>query len=208
MPWIRRTSTNDPYPRQRIEWVDEARSFFQVLTSGKPSWEQDPKIEDPVVQSYVRSVFQEGTKLFPKEVQMLEAYLSFERANDPGNAGKVAKSLLKVNKTNLRLWHAYAQLEEGLGKLEEARKVYNMALSQHHHIPPEHQLDVPLVFRAFAELEIEAGNPLSAISLLASAVETSFTPLTEAKALPRTKIAKVLKVTNLFFLSQRSINKR
>lgn len=82
------------------------------------------------------------------------------------SAIKLAKTVLRDNRTNLALWDGYARLERQRGKVEEARAVYVTALSMYREFESKDQIDGPLLWRAWAEMEWEEGRPMLALKIL------------------------------------------
>jgi len=76
----------------------------------------------------------------------------------------VAKKLLKNQRTNLDLWNAYTQLEQSLGHISEARKIYTNSLKISQSMAEEEvRTSRPLMYQLFAELELEAKHPGKAL---------------------------------------------
>jgi len=109
----------------------------------------------------------------------------------PARARAVAKQLLRVHRTNLDLFHAYARLELHAGRVDEARKVYRTALAATRAAEasdmPASAAEAPLVpaacmlTRALVELEAGAARPAAALAaVLALALDR---PLDAAEAL-------------------------
>ncbi|BGP12676.1 hypothetical protein JCM10213v2_008178 [Rhodosporidiobolus nylandii] len=96
-------------------------------------------------------------------------FFSFEAAQSPKNAVKLAKQVLRDRRNELALWDGYARIERQRGKLAEARQVYLTALSMYRSFPESEQIDGPLLWRAWAEMEWEAGRPEVALRVLVAA---------------------------------------
>ncbi|KAL1915310.1 uncharacterized protein VTP21DRAFT_6768 [Calcarisporiella thermophila] len=108
-----------------------------------------------------------------KDNDLALQHLVLETLVSPKGSTKLAKSLLKIDRMNLMLWNGYAQSEKLKGNIDEARKVYATAISMHRSFPTEHQLDAPLLYRMFAELEFEQGRPNAALRILTMLTEES-----------------------------------
>lgn len=91
--------------------------------------------------------------------------------NQSYSAVKLAKQVLKLpeNRQNLSLWDGYARIERQRGKIEEARTVYVTALSMYREFRKEDQVDGPLLWRAWAEMEWEEGRSMLALKILVAA---------------------------------------
>lgn len=87
------------------------------------------------------------------------------------SAVKLAKQVLKLpeNRQNLSLWDGYARIERQRGKIEDARTVYVTALSMYREFKKEDQVDGPLLWRAWAEMEWEEGRSMLALKILVAA---------------------------------------
>lgn len=81
----------------------------------------------------------------------------------------MAKSILRDNRTNLSLWDGYARLERQRNKIEEARQVYVTALSMYRTFSARDQIDGPLLWRSWAEMEWEEGKAVLALKVLVAA---------------------------------------
>lgn len=189
-----RFSSNDPYLRQKAQDIDEISAIFDVLITKKQAWENERPIDDSTIAAFTRNVLALAHKAEPKETKLGLAYLSFERLYDLNNARSIAKNILSINKNDLRLWNGYAQMEKKALKLDKARQVYITALSLLQTLPSDSQMDANLLFRSFAELELEQNNQQQAIHILASSVEKAiFKPLPQGNTVPPTRIAKARK---------------
>ena len=74
------------------------------------------------------------------------------------HARKLAMALLRSHQTDLRLWHAYAEMEKYAGNIDKARNVYDKALSMLHALPTDVQASAPLLYRAYAEMEMAVAD--------------------------------------------------
>lgn len=84
------------------------------------------------------------------------------------SAAKLAKQLLASDQQHLLLWDAYARLEASRGKIKEARHVYSQTAAALHTFPPEQQIDNPIFWHGWAELEWQVGSHPRAIQVLAA----------------------------------------
>ncbi|GAA5834455.1 hypothetical protein JCM9279_004321 [Rhodotorula babjevae] len=92
-----------------------------------------------------------------------------EAVQGPKAAVKLAKQVLRNHRNDLALWDAYARIERQRGKAADARQVYCTALSMYRSFKPQDQIDGPLLWRAWAEMEWEDGRPILALKVLAAA---------------------------------------
>ena len=89
---------------------------------------------------------------------------------------KIAKRILKEDSRNLLLWDAYARIQRSAGNLSAARNVYVQALSLSVNFSESEKVDLPLLWRTWAELEWEDGATDSCLCVLsACAVATADT---------------------------------
>ena len=95
------------------------------------------------------------------------------------SAIKLAKQVLRDSRQNLVLWDGYARIERQRGKVEEARQVYITALSMYRSFSPADQIDGPLLWRAWAEMEWEEGKPRLALKVLVAASSKDYVDLSE-----------------------------
>ncbi|RKO92456.1 NRDE-2, necessary for RNA interference-domain-containing protein [Blyttiomyces helicus] len=118
-----------------------------------------------------RNILQQSRTMPSPDPDLLPLFLVFESAFSPKSAQKAAKNLLKTERMNLLIWNAYAQIEVGRGNIDEARKVYQASLLSYHTFPRAHQKDAPLLFRQYAELEVDCNQPARAIVVLVACAE-------------------------------------
>ncbi|GAA6015188.1 hypothetical protein JCM11491_000498 [Sporobolomyces phaffii] len=97
---------------------------------------------------------------------------ALEAAQSPKGAVKVAKQVLRDHRQDLLLWDGYARIERQRGKTADARQVYCTALSMYRSFKPEEQIDGPLLWRSWAEMEWEEGNVAIALKVLSAAAAT------------------------------------
>lgn len=89
------------------------------------------------------------------------------------SAVKLAKQVLRDHRNDLALWDAYARIELQRGKAADARQVYCTALSMYRLFRPQDQIDGPLLWRAWAEMEWEDGRSVIALKVLVAATSTA-----------------------------------
>lgn len=85
------------------------------------------------------------------------------------SAVKLAKPVLRDRRHDLALWDGYARVERQRGKVAEARQVYCTALSMYRSFAQQDQIDGPLLWRAWAEMEWEGGRANVALKVLCAA---------------------------------------
>lgn len=88
-------------------------------------------------------------------------------------AVKIAKYILKNDSKNLLFWDAYARIERSNGNLKAARNVYVQALSLSQGFDEKEKVDMPLLWRAWAELEWEDGRQAAALAVIAASAGSS-----------------------------------
>ncbi|BGP44730.1 hypothetical protein JCM10450v2_000544 [Rhodotorula kratochvilovae] len=101
----------------------------------------------------------------------LDAF-SLEAVQGPKAAVKLAKQVLRDKRNDLALWDGYARIERQRGKSADARQVYCTALSMYRSFKPQDQIDGPLLWRAWAEMEWEEGRATLALKVLAAATSS------------------------------------
>ncbi|KAL9542170.1 hypothetical protein MBANPS3_008745 [Mucor bainieri] len=124
-------------------------------------------IQCDVDEAFTRTVFQQLLAV-EKSEHLTICYLAFESSCGQKLGRRLAKSLLKDQRTSLTLWNAYAQMEKSHDRVDEARKVYLTALSMIHTFPEHEQRNAPILYHMFAKLELENKRPQEALKILAS----------------------------------------
>ncbi|KAK4703296.1 nuclear exosome regulator NRDE2, partial [Phenoliferia sp. Uapishka_3] len=139
--------------------VDLVRNVFTLLR---------PLVSDGF---FTLNFFAFEAALSPKAYDLppLDSHLTYHLTIH--RAIKLAKTVLRTERQNLALWDGYARLERSRGKAEDARVVYVTALSMYRDFDPKDQLDGPLLWRAWAEMEWEAGRPMLALRVLVTSAE-------------------------------------
>lgn len=89
----------------------------------------------------------------------------------------MAKQVLRDNRQNLALWDGYARIERQRGRIDEARAVYVTTLSTYRTFDTRDQIDGPLLWRAWAEMEWEEGDSVLALKVLVAGTTSSETDL-------------------------------
>ncbi|CEQ42109.1 SPOSA6832_03893, partial [Sporobolomyces salmonicolor] len=97
---------------------------------------------------------------------------SFANPTGMHSAVKMAKQILRDRRQDLALWDGYARIERQRGKTADARQVYCTALGMYRSFAPPDQIDAPLLWRAWAEMEWEEGNPVLALKILSAATSS------------------------------------
>ncbi|CAJ0898224.1 2823_t:CDS:10, partial [Entrophospora sp. SA101] len=154
-----------------------------VGTSFNPSYSSsNPLIIDSFLNSKLANELISENKNWPSICDNIESYninMNFarnaisqisQRINDPGiklcqlaleqlydvsSAKNLARNMLEKESTNLSFWNGYALLEKSMNNITDARRIYLATLSQYQKFPEEYKQDVPLIYRMFAEMEIE-----------------------------------------------------
>ncbi|ORY43444.1 DUF1740-domain-containing protein [Rhizoclosmatium globosum] len=119
---------------------------------------------------------------------------------------KTGKAFLKEERMNLSLWCFYAGLEVARGKIDEARKIYQTAISSYRTFPVEQQHDAVLLHLKYSELEMDLGNYQQALWVLVSFADGSADiSAVEVEKPSATRILKTRKLLNE--LTDRAIQK-
>lgn len=121
-----------------------------------------------VDEKFTRTIFQQLLAVETSQQHLTLCYLAFESSCGHKLGRRLAKSLLKDQRTSLILWNAYAQMEKSHNRMDEARKVYLTALSMYHTFPEQEQRNAPILYHMFAKLELETNRPQEALKILAS----------------------------------------
>ncbi|GAA6004312.1 hypothetical protein JCM10207_000663 [Rhodosporidiobolus poonsookiae] len=137
---------------------------------GKGGWFRTLKKEDlaDVDVELSRNAFTLLRSAVPDTFLTLD-FFAFEAAQSPKSAVKLAKQVLRDRRTDLALWDGYARIERQRGKVADARQVYCTALSMYRSFPVAEQIDGPLLWRAWAEMEWEDGRAEVALKVLVAA---------------------------------------
>jgi len=163
-------------------------------------------INDPKKQQFIRRLFVKVAPYFATYKEFAEQiavfHLFFEASQNMDNARELAKKMLKVDRHNLSLWNAYALIERKSGNLNEARRVYDTALTLSPQLPPAVKIFLPVLVKAYSTMELflspEDDRIPKVINILLSLPEGSYSPLstqpkkgqTTAKSIAPTRIMK------------------
>ncbi|KAK9720413.1 hypothetical protein K7432_004142 [Basidiobolus ranarum] len=82
------------------------------------------------------------------------------------SARKIAKNMLKADRMNLLLWNGYAKMEYKHRGFGDAQKIYSTAFSMFRTFPLEYQKEAPLLYRNFAEMNLDHENTKDALVAL------------------------------------------
>ncbi|KAH0541960.1 hypothetical protein FGG08_003592 [Glutinoglossum americanum] len=136
LPWQIRMEPEHPNPiAQQGPFAFKFRNFSsspETLFSDSLRWftSQDKWLEiypgdiGPVKIVWLRRVLKSLASRDAPEYNLAEYYLAFEWKNFPEGAKKVAKSLLKKDRTNLRLYNSYGMLEWRSENIDTATSVF------------------------------------------------------------------------------------
>ncbi|OHW90019.1 DUF1740 domain-containing protein [Colletotrichum incanum] len=103
--------------------------------------------------------------------ELAEYSLSIEAVNDPSNIKKRAKTFIKQDPSNLRLYNAYALAEVAHGKHEVGQQVVASATGL---ISTSNSSDGLILWKTWAWMDLHAGNNVQAIARLCAATDGSF----------------------------------
>ncbi|BGP52880.1 hypothetical protein JCM8202v2_000437 [Rhodotorula sphaerocarpa] len=145
-------------------------SVDTLFGAGQPGWFSTVTAEDleDVDVSFARNVLAQLRPQMKDPFLVLQAF-ALEAAQSPKSAVKLAKQVLRDRRQDLVLWDGYARIERQRGKIAEARQVYLTALSMYRSFVRQDQVDGPLLWRAWAEMEWEDGRPGVALQVLVAA---------------------------------------
>ncbi|GJN91570.1 hypothetical protein Rhopal_004593-T1 [Rhodotorula paludigena] len=144
-----------------------------LFAGGRPGWFSALQKEDlqDVDVELAKNALSLLRQALPDTFLTLGAF-SLEAVQWPKSAVKLAKQVLRDRRQDLALWDGYARIERQRGKSAEARQVYCTALSMYRSFAPHDQIDGPLLWRAWAEMEWEDGRPNIALKVLAAAASS------------------------------------
>ncbi|TAQ89059.1 hypothetical protein B7494_g2640 [Chlorociboria aeruginascens] len=86
-----------------------------------------PDDSGPVPYHWIRLTLKQLTEASFRE-DLAEYYLAFEWRNEPSNIKKISKNILKQHPSSLRLYNAYALIEQSRGNHDIAQSVFSAAL--------------------------------------------------------------------------------
>ncbi|GAA5861515.1 hypothetical protein JCM3774_000276 [Rhodotorula dairenensis] len=154
-----------------------------LFGAGSPGWFtaiSSTDLEDVDI-SLARNTLSLLRGVLPDQFLVLDAF-AFEAAHSPKSAVKLAKQVLRDRRHDLALWDGYARIERQRGKIAEARQVYCTALSMYRSFAQQDQIDGPLLWRAWAEMEWEDGRANVALKVLCAATGDEKTDLASIAA--------------------------
>ncbi|BBN07353.1 hypothetical protein Mp_4g03110 [Marchantia polymorpha subsp. ruderalis] len=110
----------------------------------------------------------------------------------------LGKKLLKTHRQDLSMWGAYACIEAAAGNITAARKIFDTALASLGALPKEVQQDAPILYLAYADLELarsscgaDTGAEQRALCILCSLGSGSeYSPQSFADGIPATQLLK------------------
>ncbi|KAI8088685.1 NRDE-2, necessary for RNA interference-domain-containing protein [Halteromyces radiatus] len=117
---------------------------------------------------FTRYAFEQLLNIEKNDSHLAMCYLSFESSYGYKAGRKLAKRLLNDQRTNIKLWNAYAQMEKSHDRPEEARKVYQLALTAAKDFSPNERRNIPLLYRMYAQMELEYNRPEEALNIIFS----------------------------------------
>jgi len=143
-------------------------SWFKSTSSWQ---EENGGNNGPVAYNWVRSILSRLAKVYLYE-EFAEYYLAFEWRNESSHIKKVAKLLLKLHSSSLRLYNAYGLIEWERGNKELAVEIFSAALSIGKTMP-KNESDTIKVWQSWIWKTLDAGNKSTALKLLLSVADGS-----------------------------------
>lgn len=184
---VRTSAINDPFQPPFRKFPTSPDSLF----TSQPRWfcllDQRAYMQDLDIP-FIRNTLAQ-LRLVSKDIFLTLAYFSIEASVSAKGSVKAAKSILKADSKNLLLWDAYARIERSNGNLKVARNVYMQALSLSQSFNDAEKVDMPLLWRAWTELEWEDGQLSAALAVL---VASSTTAINAATLIPISEGKEVL----------------
>ncbi|KAL3687491.1 hypothetical protein R1sor_013800 [Riccia sorocarpa] len=113
--------------------------------------------------SFLRNAFNLVRTVFPHDRLLLKGLLQAEdlasketgvTADNMSASRALGKKLLKIHRQDLSMWGAYASIEAAAGNIATARKVFDTTLASLGALPKDVQQDAPVLYLAYAELEL------------------------------------------------------
>ncbi|KAI4740633.1 DUF1740-domain-containing protein [Aureobasidium sp. EXF-12298] len=144
-----------------------SRVFQDLLV---PASEEDAHNQQPTqeVMLFARRVLSSMVKHFPNNDDLAEYYLAFMLSCFPKEASKVAKSILKQRPSSPRLYNACATIAAKLGQTERAAQIWSGAINMKDSFSHAAQEELVLLWRGWIWCDLEANQPDTALSHLAS----------------------------------------
>ncbi|KAI9303040.1 NRDE-2, necessary for RNA interference-domain-containing protein [Cunninghamella echinulata] len=118
--------------------------------------------------TFTKNAFEQLLSIEKNDNHLFSCYLSFQASYGYKGGRKLAKKLLSEQRMNVAIWNAYAQMENVYNKVEEARKVYKMAIDASKDFSQNQHINIPLLHRMFAQLELQHHRPHESINILIS----------------------------------------
>ncbi|KAJ3326989.1 hypothetical protein HDU76_012445 [Blyttiomyces sp. JEL0837] len=111
---------------------------------------------------------------------------------------KSGRSMLKEDKMNLSLWHAYAQIELLYGNKDEARKILNTTIISYRTFPKQHWKDAGACYLTLVDIDLGTGRQNQALGYLIHYVDEQFNlgSIPSDTKPPPTKLLKTRKLYN------------
>lgn len=117
---------------------------------------------------FARRVLTGVVREFPNDDDLAEYYLAFELSCFPKEAPKAAKQILRERPSSLRLYNACATIEAKLGKSEKAAQIWSGAINMKDSFSHAAREELVLLWRGWIWCDLEANQPQTALSHLAS----------------------------------------
>eukprot|EP00041_Stephanoeca_diplocostata_P034972 m.1215446 g.1215446 ORF g.1215446 m.1215446 type:complete len:1279 (+) comp24610_c1_seq2:71-3907(+) len=154
-------------------WGQDGVPFSLVVSND--GWLKPTPEQDAAKRHFVCNCFEQALVWHPTSVYLKLSFIDFLAMQPDGIrvAKKRCKAMLKhvADRNNLELLDRYAQLEAALGKLSDAQKIYDTAISMVS-AGSEMQRQSPYLglCRHYAELMLDNGNATLAVDVLRATV--------------------------------------
>jgi tetratricopeptide (TPR) repeat protein len=144
-----------------------SRVFQDLLVpaSDENAHNQQPTQE---VMLFARRVLLSMVNHFPSNDDIAEYYLAFMLSCFPNEASKAAKSILKQRPSSPQLYNACATIAAKLGQTERAAQIWSGAINMKDSFSHAAQEELILLWRGWIWCDLEADQPHTALSHLAS----------------------------------------
>eukprot|EP01103_Thecamoeba_quadrilineata_P010349 TRINITY_DN2207_c0_g1_i3.p1 TRINITY_DN2207_c0_g1~~TRINITY_DN2207_c0_g1_i3.p1 ORF type:complete len:1079 (+),score=269.96 TRINITY_DN2207_c0_g1_i3:39-3275(+) len=185
-------STNEEFIKNRVCELPD----FRLLTSDQYIY-SDNVLPEHI--PFVRNLLSQGLRAYPRNINLILASVHFEAKLDIEKGLAQCKAFLQTDSTNMRLWLAYAEMEEKKGNLTQAKKIYDRALSFYGSLGREQKQEAFRLFRAYVQLSLRSADPPLPLLLhiLVSAAEGSFTSVQGKEVDPPSK-TRIVKARNFY----------
>lgn len=120
-----------------------------------------------ILQNILTLVSAEESLFLPNDL-VSSQLLWLKSVTDPENSEKHARKLLKVDPTNLGLWSTFAQILIKGGKHQQAKQVFETAISMLPEMPKKVQEESFILFTAFADCLFIMGDLEKCKAILAA----------------------------------------